>query len=197
MTDTKTAPTPPLHFEWRVLCTAVISKARTAMDTGSTVRAMSHDGVWVAHHPRVLIAEDDPDLHRFLVTVFDQDGYIVDEVKTGFDLLARASRPHSRDQELDLIISDIRMPGLTGLEVLAGLRSPHRPGGWNTPVILITAFGDEETHAEAKRLGAAIFDKPFDIDDLRACAINMVSRAQVESTRERDDDEILSGRGRE
>jgi FixJ family two-component response regulator len=55
------------------------------------------------------------------------------------------------------------MPGLTGLEVLAGLRKRDQ----STPVILITAFGDEQTHAEAKRLGAtAVIDKPFDTADL-------------------------------
>jgi DNA-binding NtrC family response regulator len=63
-----------------------------------------------------------------------------------------------------LIISDVRMPGVSGLDVLATLRRED----WSTPVILMTAFGDLETRAEARRLGAkALFDKPFDVDDLR------------------------------
>ena len=65
----------------------------------------------------------------------------------------------------DLIISDIRMPGITGIEVLEGLHAHENC----PPMILITAFGDKETHAQAHRLGAAaIFDKPFDIEDLLA-----------------------------
>lgn len=58
------------------------------------------------------------------------------------------------------------MPGKSGLEVLAGLRQSD----WSTPVILITAFGDEWTHAEAQRLGATSIDKPFDLHDLRLLA---------------------------
>jgi len=55
------------------------------------------------------------------------------------------------------------MPGLTGLEVLDGLHQcKDLP-----PIILVTAFGDEQTHRLAESFGAvAVFDKPFDIDDL-------------------------------
>jgi DNA-binding NtrC family response regulator len=73
-------------------------------------------------------------------------------------MLARDGRP------LDLIITDVRMHGVTGLEILAGLRE----NDWSTPVILMTAFGDAELHAEAMRLGAlAVLDKPFELDALR------------------------------
>ena len=66
-------------------------------------------------------------------------------------------------EPVDLIISDIRMPGVTGLEVLEG-----KPEDRDfPPMILITAFGDEETHTQAKKFGAAaFFDKPFDVDVL-------------------------------
>jgi DNA-binding response OmpR family regulator len=57
------------------------------------------------------------------------------------------------------------MPGITGIEVLRGLP----PGRGYPPVILITAFGDKKTHRQAEQFGAiAIFDKPFEIDDLLA-----------------------------
>lgn len=59
------------------------------------------------------------------------------------------------------------MPWASGLTVLAALRRYD----WATPAILITAFGDDETHSEARRLGAAaVFDKPFDMRDLRRAA---------------------------
>jgi CheY-like chemotaxis protein len=65
----------------------------------------------------------------------------------------------------DLIVSDVRMPGCTGLEVLARLRQR----GLECPVLLLSAFADAETHAEARRLGArALLDKPVDLDVLRA-----------------------------
>ena len=63
------------------------------------------------------------------------------------------------------------MPGLTGLDVLAILRCAN----WATPVILITAFGDEATHAEGRELGAvAVFDKPFNVDALRATVLETI-----------------------
>jgi response regulator RpfG family c-di-GMP phosphodiesterase len=65
--------------------------------------------------------------------------------------------------DFDLIVSDIRMPGVTGLEVLEGIHEAE----WFVPMILITAFGNEEVHRQAEELGAAgMFDKPFDINDL-------------------------------
>jgi len=70
----------------------------------------------------------------------------------------------------DVIISDVRMPGLTGLEILAGLRQAN----WPTAIVLMTAYPSPETRQEAERLGAdAFFAKPFDIDDLMTAVINM------------------------
>ncbi|HEV8325337.1 MAG TPA: response regulator [Myxococcota bacterium] len=111
--------------------------------------------------PRVLVAEDDHEMRSLLVATLRRDGCVVEEAVDGADLLARLSAG------FDLVISDVRMPGLTGLEVLARLR---RAGG-STPFILITAFGDADLHAEARRVGTAtVFDKPFDLDDLRTVA---------------------------
>ncbi|MCU0620491.1 MAG: response regulator [Gemmatimonadales bacterium] len=88
----------------------------------------------------------------------------LDEMATG---LLRPDSPGPPD----IVVSDIRMPGKTGLELLAGLRRAD----WATPVILITGFGDRHTLAEAQRLGAAaVFDKPFDVDDLRTAVLNLM-----------------------
>lgn len=77
--------------------------------------------------------------------------------------------------QLDLIISDINMPGTTGMEVLARMRRAQ----WQTPVILMTAFGDDRTHEEAERLGVeAVLDKPFPLSDLLA-AIDAVPTARA------------------
>ena len=120
----------------------------------------------------VLIAEDDTEMRRLLAEVLAEDGFDVRECVNGFNLLenlgnkliARESLRHEAE-EFDLIISDIRMPGVTGLSVLEGI---HMFEGF-PPMILITAFGDEETHARAKELGAvAVFDKPFEMEDLLA-----------------------------
>lgn len=124
---------------------------------------------------RVLLAEDDHELRRFLAAELRKDGYLVKEAATGFELLERLGEVARRSEGFDLIVTDIRMPGLTGLSVVEGLRNGIKPGDHGTAIILITAFGDEDTHAEAKRLGAVLFDKPFDLDEFRACAMNLVS----------------------
>lgn len=60
------------------------------------------------------------------------------------------------------IVSDIRMPVCSGMQLLEQLRALC----YRIPFILITAFGDSESREHARQLGALLFDKPFDIDDL-------------------------------
>lgn len=118
--------------------------------------------------PRVLVAEDDAQMRRLVVEALRHDGYEVDEVHDGGQLLGAASQ----SADIDLIISDIRMPAFTGMQILAALRN----AGSGVPVILMTAFGDDETRAHAERLGAILFDKPFALDDLRTAVMNMLPR---------------------
>jgi DNA-binding response OmpR family regulator len=122
----------------------------------------------------VLLAEDDDQLREILASALRCDGYEVIEVSSGNELLrffsATILRPE-RYPSPDVVVSDVRMPGPSGLDVLRGLRQFE----WHNPVILITAFGDETTHREAAGLGAsAVLDKPFDIDDLRSLLIATV-----------------------
>ena len=116
---------------------------------------------------RILLAEDDNEMRALLVFALQRAGYEVIECLDGVGLLAHLepflNTGKSQDMHFSLIISDIRMPGLTGLEVLEGIKGHNE----FPPVILITAFGDQKTHEMAEILGAAaIFDKPFDVDDL-------------------------------
>ncbi|MEJ2722144.1 MAG: response regulator, partial [bacterium] len=65
-------------------------------------------------------------------------------------------------RDVDLVISDIRLPGISGLDVLKACG--YISGA--PPIILITAFGADWIHVEAEKLGAVdMVDKPFDIDD--------------------------------
>lgn len=130
-----------------------------------------HSGVQPKARGRVLLAEDDEELRWLIASALRKDGFDVIEVENGLALLDQVGFALLDSLELDsidLIISDIRMPGWSGLEVLAGLAS----AGCRTPVVLMTAFGDAETHAAAKRLGAAaVLDKPFDIEDFRSVVL--------------------------
>lgn len=120
---------------------------------------------------RVLVAEDDTEMRRLIVESLVRDGAEVSEAASGLSLLDRLRRLVAQEDLPHLLITDVRMPGLTGLQVLAMMRER----GLKVPVILITAFGDEDIHNEAASLGAlAVFDKPFDVDDLRTAVIHFV-----------------------
>lgn len=123
-----------------------------------------------AHRVRILLAEDDLAMRQLLVTALRWEGYRVVSAKNGFELLDVLASALLRREAFDLIVSDIRMPGPSGLEVLRGVRdASFRP----PPVILITAFGSSDTHARAADLGAAaVLDKPFLLEEL----IRVVSR---------------------
>lgn len=109
---------------------------------------------------RIVVAEDDAELRRLLVLALGSDGYDVVEAEDGRALIEQIAKLWL----IDAVISDVRMPGRSGLEVLAGFRRAD----WTTPFVLITAFGSEELHEKAYSLGAsAVVDKPFDIDNLR------------------------------
>jgi two-component system response regulator (stage 0 sporulation protein F) len=117
----------------------------------------------------ILLAEDDKEMRAMLAFALRKDGYDVTECSNGVDLFTHLQpfflSKRIGQKDVALIISDIRMPGFTGMEVLEGT---SRKEGF-PPMILITAFGDEKTHALADELGvAAMFDKPFDMDDLLA-----------------------------
>jgi DNA-binding NtrC family response regulator len=136
---------------------------------------------------QVAIAEDDDDLRSLLATMLRRAGFSVREFSSGSQLL-RSLAPKqldpasglesgvssvsgdteaSLDSGIDLVISDIRMPGASGLDVLATLHNANQP----VPVVLMTAFGDRQTHEQALKMGAAaLIDKPFELDELLTLA---------------------------
>ncbi len=115
---------------------------------------------------RVLVAEDDQEFRELLVQALRRDHHLVTEAHDGADLLDKIVSgllEHHRHPDFDLIVSDVRMPGFDGLELLGGMRS----AGLSIPVILITAFADAQTRLVASEHGAALLDKPFELVDLR------------------------------
>ena len=126
-----------------------------------------------ARHPRVIVAEDEPDVRMMVSVALRGFGYDIVEARNGAELLDQLSGvliDGDPSAQPDLIISDIRMPGLTGMEILAGLRQAQ----WPTPIVLMTAYADRETREEARLYGVnAFFEKPFDIDDLVTAVLNL------------------------
>ncbi|MCX4244318.1 response regulator transcription factor [Paraliomyxa miuraensis] len=111
----------------------------------------------------VLVAEDDPNLRRLISWHLRREGHEVIEARDGNDALQLLARHALRGTHLTAIVMDVRMPGHTGLSILRNLRDAAS----TTPVVLITAFGDDKTHQRAAELGArAVLDKPFAMETL-------------------------------
>jgi CheY-like chemotaxis protein len=109
---------------------------------------------------RILVAEDDPAMRKLVTSRLLDEGYQVYEAASADSFLKIVSfMTHDAVPAggIDLVVSDIRMPGPSGLDVLRQLRA----GGWSTPVVLMTAFPDPDVVAEAKRLGTPLLRKPF------------------------------------
>lgn len=137
------------------------------------------EAVCLETHPHILLAEDDDALRELLDFALTRAGYLVSCCTNGLDLLERLEE----GDPFDLIISDLRMPALTGLEVLeTQLENRQRP-----PFICMTAFGDRKTHDQAERFGATSIDKPFDLDEMielvRATSLRNPQPAQTTRSR--------------
>lgn len=116
------------------------------------------------HRELILIADDDAAMRSMLRASLERRGYDVEEYGDGEALLQRLESVRSGAPAPDLIVSDVQMPGKTGLDVLHWLERSHS----SVPVILITAFGDERTHQRARQLGARlIVDKPFKLSEMQ------------------------------
>jgi two-component system, response regulator, stage 0 sporulation protein F len=124
----------------------------------------------------VVLAEDDDGLRSILAALLRKDGYRVIEVGDGGRLLAGMSRESFDGLAIGenvLLVTDSRMPSTDGLSVVRTLRAQGR----SPRFMLMTAFGEPELHAEARRLGAlAVFDKPFDFHDLRRAVAEVARR---------------------
>ena len=123
----------------------------------------------------VLVVEDDRALRTLMVRTLSEKGYRVVEASDGdalIDTLAEALCPDQTGAAFDLILSDIRMPQFSALDVLVGAR---RFIG-DIPVVLMTAFGDPSTHERARRRGAAVvLNKPVKLSELCATVARVLA----------------------
>lgn len=110
-------------------------------------------------HP-LLLVEDEPDVASFVQQGLEEEGYEVRWVKTG-----QRALEYIRQADIDLILLDIRLPDLSGLEVCERLRL-HRP---ELPVMMLTALDAVEDRVRGLRAGADDYlPKPFAFDELVA-----------------------------
>jgi CheY-like chemotaxis protein len=114
----------------------------------------------------VLVVDDEPDVEALFRQQFRKDlraqRFVMDFANSAADALSRVAS--TIEQPLILILSDINMPGMTGLEMLPKVKA-MRP---DVPVIMITAYGDPDTRRKAIEGGATgLFTKPIDFTLLR------------------------------
>ena len=128
--------------------------------------------------PRILVVDDERSMRELLAIVLRREGYevlLAENGRAAIDLLER--------EPVDLLISDIKMPDMSGVEVLRAAKriDPDILG------IMITAFASTETAVEAMRLGACDYlSKPFDIDLLK-----MKVREKIENRQLRQENVLL------
>lgn len=122
--------------------------------------AEGDDDVSVPRRKRVLLAEDDPTLRRRVSQRLREHGFNGTEVSDG-DALARAVASEASD--IDLVVTDVRMPRRPGTSALASLPIVAP----DVPVVIMTAYPDDDVMRSAEALGAcAVLEKPFSLDEL-------------------------------
>lgn len=117
--------------------------------------------------PLILVAEDEDQLRTLIAHRLSTDGLHVVELEDGLEVsdYVTLAMPGARPvvPMPDLILTDVRMPGLSGLEVIRSFRRV----GLTFPVVVLTAFPDDSVYAEASRLGdTVVVSKPVDLDEL-------------------------------
>ncbi len=129
-------------------------------------------------NPRILVVDDEQSMRELLAIVLRREGYdvlLAENGRTAIEILGR--------EPVDLLISDIKMPDMSGVEVLRAAKKVDQ----DILGIMITAFASTETAIEAMRLGACDYlSKPFDIDLLK-----MKVREKVENRHLRQENVLL------
>ena len=121
---------------------------------------------------RLLIVDDEPNLLRALEALLGAEGFEVTTARSGPDALVKLAQAVP-----DLIISDIRMPGMSGYELARQLRDSSRTA--LVPIVFLTAKGQSDDRIEGFRAGVdAYFTKPFIPNELLALIHNILSRVE-------------------
>jgi len=111
----------------------------------------------------ILVIDDDGLVTKSLCYLLGSEGFSADASQNGFDAIEKA-----KDTHVDLIIADIRMPGIDGVQTVKKIKefvkSKHKS---DIPVIFITGYADEDINKEAREIGEILL-KPFDNEKLLA-----------------------------
>jgi len=130
----------------------------------------------------ILIVDDEEGMRKSLAILFQKEGYQVCSAANGEEAMRQFG-----SQSFDLVITDLRMDRMNGIELLNRMREQHV----QVPVIIMTAFGTIDSAVEAMRLGATDYvAKPFEYDEI----VHRANRAIERSTTARDMNAMLRNR---
>jgi DNA-binding NtrC family response regulator len=119
----------------------------------------------------ILIVDDERNIRLTLTQVLESLEFQIESVENGQDALAKLA-----DQQLGLMILDVRMPGMDGMEILRRTRQT-RP---DIKIIMMTAYGTVDSAVEAIKLGAVDFiNKPFTPDQIRSLVLKVLDRDKI------------------
>ena len=123
------------------------------------------------HKPTILVTDDDVNICSILRRCLDMEGYIVSTVHSGEEAMEALSKAH-----YDLLVSDIMMPGISGLELLDKVKIAYP----DMAILMITGVDDRNTALEALKKGAfGYIIKPFDLNELLIQVVNVLERRRL------------------
>lgn len=123
---------------------------------------------------RVLVAEDDRELRTLVAKLLAFDGYAVTQAANAFEMM-NIMRHDDPAGNVDLIITDVRMPGLSGLDALAQLRRE----GYNVPVIVVSALPASAIQPQLIHVNALYLAKPYSLATLRTQVTGLINSARA------------------
>ncbi len=142
----------------------------------------------------IMIVDDDPSIRNMLSIVLKKENYSVISAGSGEEALK-----HLKNSDIQMVISDIKMPGMNGIELLGRIKK-IKP---EIPVLMITAFASTDDAIEAMKLGAEDYvSKPFNLDELKIVIRKTLSKKELEKEivdlrtkiQERDEFESIIGK---
>ena len=116
---------------------------------------------------RLMVIDDEPAIREGIRRIFEAENFVVEALGSGQAALMRLNQ-----ESFDLVITDLKMPGMSGLELLRGIKDSYP----DLPVIFITGFSSVGSAVEIMKMGAVDYiAKPFDPEDLVKVVNNALS----------------------
>ncbi|MCM0083468.1 sigma-54 dependent transcriptional regulator [Geomonas sp. Red32] len=119
----------------------------------------------------ILVVDDELSMREFLAILLEGEGYRVDQAESAEEALQYLAR-----ESYDMVLSDVSMPGLSGIDLLASIKAQSP----DTAVLMITAFTTSEQAVEAMKLGAYDYlSKPFKVDEVKVLVRNALEKRSL------------------